>query len=93
MGGPNGERRRRTDAPTHKTLLVVIGLLWTALASVLGFSIGGSTTTARLEAHVESAGHPVTLEKMDGLQTLLSIRLQSIDRRLGRIERTLDGGG
>ena len=91
MAGPNGEKRRSKDSALHKLELTMIGLLWTALVSVIGFSIGGATSTARLDAHVETVGHPVGMQRVDGLEQLLNTRLQSIDQRLGRIERKMDG--
>ncbi len=89
-----GEERLR-DLPAYlngrsKTYLGIITFLWTALIGVAAFAWGEHSANDAIERHAGIDGHPVIIERVDAVQYMIDLRLQTITSQLNGISTRLD---
>lgn len=68
----------------------VVGILATVLAGTIGWAGKTQSRVAVLERGVEDAKELAT-ERTDGLKELIEEKFDSMDQRLARIERAMNG--
>lgn len=68
----------------------VAAFLWSALIAVGAYAWGGKSQAANLQGHEETQGHPVMVERVDALQTLLDLKLETISSQLLGMSARLD---
>lgn len=68
-----------------KTLGILVGLLWTTVTVLFGRAWGA----AEIRVHADMVGHPVIVERVNALQTVLDLKLETIDAKLNGISERL----
>ena len=84
---------RLLDGPNYlngraKLYGAALAFLWSSLVGLGGWAFGSRSAALELQRHAATNGHPVVLERVESLETRILDRLNVIDGRLGRIERS-----
>jgi hypothetical protein len=79
------------DGPTYldgrsKLYGATIVFLWSTLVGFGGWAVGDRNSALRLQAHSETPGHPILVERVGSLEQRILDRLNLIDARLQRME-------